>query len=232
MNQAPKRIVRSATVFVEAFGRRSTTSDANGLINSEEEDLYSVFRARSELMSWYGADRATQRPIAWHMHEAAITADADKPGPGTLRIAYAQVGLEPHPAEIVLRLPALIQCFHDAVRRFGDVDLSSSPGNSHFNHPRPAQLPDGPYILAQLVQHHRQRPGERHRRLRSGSSWLPRRNQTLLQAPGRRGPSIHFRATDQHVRIAPYLRARRGTLPRTRTTLPHGTTGDPARMDA
>jgi hypothetical protein len=125
MSQPPNRIVRSATVFVEAFGRRSTTSDANGLINAEEEDLYSVFHARSVLMSWYGADRATQRPMAWHMHEAEITADADKLGPGTPRIAYAQVGLEPHPAEIVLRLPAIIQCFHDAVRRFGHVDLSS-----------------------------------------------------------------------------------------------------------
>ncbi len=125
MSQPPKRIVRSVTLFVEAFGCLSTSSDTNGLINAEEEDLYSVFHARSVLMSWYSAARSTQRPMAWHMHEAEITADADKPGPGTPRIAYAQVGLEPHPAEIVLRLPALIQCFHDALRRFGHVDLSA-----------------------------------------------------------------------------------------------------------
>lgn len=113
------------TVFVEAFGRRLPASDANGRINAEEEDLYSVFHARSILMSWYGADRATERPMAWVMHEAEITADTGDPGPGGSRIGYVQVGLLAHGAEIVLRLPALIQCFHDALCWFGDVNLSA-----------------------------------------------------------------------------------------------------------
>jgi hypothetical protein len=125
MNQPPVRALSHANLFIEAFGRLSMKSDPVGLVNAEDEDLYSVFRARSTLMSWYGADWSTQRPMAWHMHEAEITLDPDKPSPDTSRIAYVQVGLEPYAAEIVLRLPALIQCFHDALRRFADVDLSA-----------------------------------------------------------------------------------------------------------
>lgn len=123
--RTPNHYSSGTTVFVEAFGRRLPVSDANGLINAEEEDLYSVFHARSVLMSWYGADRATERPMAWVMHEAEITADTGDPGPGGSRIGYAQVGLWGNGAEIVLRLPALIQCFHDALCWFGDVNLSA-----------------------------------------------------------------------------------------------------------
>lgn len=125
MYQSMTRFLGSATVFVEAFGSLSPPPHTNGLINAEEEDLYSVFRARSVLMSWYSEGRATERPMAWHMHEAEITADDENPGPHGSRIAYAQVGLEHHAAELMLRLPALIQCFHDAVRRFGDINLSA-----------------------------------------------------------------------------------------------------------
>jgi hypothetical protein len=108
------------TIFLEAFGRLSPATNVDGIIDDEEEDLYSVFRARSELMSWYGADRSTGRPLAWHMHEAELTA-----GINGSRIGWAQVGLEFDGVELVLRLPALIQCFDDALRRFGVVDLSA-----------------------------------------------------------------------------------------------------------
>ncbi len=76
-------------------------------------------------MSWYGEYELVRRPMAWNMHEAEITAGSDQSDRNPPRIAYVQVGMEPHPAEIVLRLPALIQCFHDALCRFGDVDLSA-----------------------------------------------------------------------------------------------------------
>ena len=47
-------------------------------------------------------------------------------GPGPPRIAYAQVGLSSsHPADVALRLPALIQCFYDAVSWFGDIEISA-----------------------------------------------------------------------------------------------------------
>ncbi|MCY4558787.1 MAG: hypothetical protein OXF79_20895 [Chloroflexi bacterium] len=114
------------TLFVEAFGHLRTPFDTSRLIDAEDEDLYSVFRTRSELMSWYGADRTTRRPLAWGMHEAEITANADNSGPDATRVAYVQVGMaSSHPADVALRLPALIQCFHDAVDRFGDIELSA-----------------------------------------------------------------------------------------------------------
>ena len=56
-------------------------------IDCEEEDLYSVFLTRSELMGW-GAPSSDERPLLWHMEEAEITADADSD-----RIGFVQVGL-------------------------------------------------------------------------------------------------------------------------------------------
>ena len=41
-----------ATILVEGFGRLSPVANVEGVIDAEEEDLYSVFRARSELMIW------------------------------------------------------------------------------------------------------------------------------------------------------------------------------------
>ena len=34
------------TIFLEAFGRLSPATNVDGIIDDEEEDLYSVFRAR------------------------------------------------------------------------------------------------------------------------------------------------------------------------------------------
>ena len=107
-------------IFIEAFGSLSAALNLEGIIDDEEEDLYSVFRARSELMSWYGADRTTRRAMAWYMHEAELT-----PGGAGSRIAYAQVGLAFDGCDLALRLPALVQCFDDALRRFGVVDVSA-----------------------------------------------------------------------------------------------------------
>ena len=45
-----------STLILEAFGQ---LSPGTNLIDSEEEDLYSVFRARSELMGWSTAHRVS-----------------------------------------------------------------------------------------------------------------------------------------------------------------------------
>ncbi len=135
------------TLFLEAFGQ---LSPGTNLIDSEEEDLYSVFRARAELMSWSTMSNP-RRQLLWNMNEAELTAGRD-----TSRIGWAQVGLAgevvddpgralpqsiPDPGvgrvgwtalpviqrsdvDPAMALPALIQCFDDALRRFGDVELS------------------------------------------------------------------------------------------------------------
>ena len=96
------------TIFVEAFGRFLTGG------YDEEEDLYSVFRARSVLMGWYTTPRslATRPPGLWQMQEADL-AVGDSP-----RVGGAQVGLEAG-VSIVIALPALMVCFDDSLRRFG-----------------------------------------------------------------------------------------------------------------
>ena len=145
----------SSTLFLEAFGQ---LSPGTNLIDSEEEDLYSVFRARAELMSWCTTSMDPRRrgPLLWGMEEAELTAGIDD-----FRVGWVQVGLEPDivgalepgsdlseprlslaggggwtgyarfpmprsssAVEPAIVLPALTQCFDDALRRFGVVELS------------------------------------------------------------------------------------------------------------
>ena len=103
------------TIFVEAFGRFLSGG------YHPDEDLYSVFRARSVLMGWYTPPQRGPSPLSpvfWRMEEADLCEQND-----ALRIATAQVGLEAG-VPIVNALPALIQCFDDSLRRFGAVELS------------------------------------------------------------------------------------------------------------
>ena len=125
-------------LFVEAFG--SLHQDANQA--NDEEDLYSVFRALSELMGW--STTLQQESLLWNMHEADLTTRDD-----TSQIGRVQVGLQigsvalrsqpPQPVQAPgfrplgthhiyqdpsAVLPALIQCFYDALRRFGRIELS------------------------------------------------------------------------------------------------------------
>ena len=137
----------STTLFLEAFGRLSGPAT----IDSREEDLHSVFRERAELMRW--ATTSNDHPLLWSMEEAEITADTD-----THRIGWVQVGLldvgnfEPArrssapmqgfayaPLAVLLgdiapalALPALVQCFDDALRRFGVVELSGLQVTASF----------------------------------------------------------------------------------------------------
>ena len=73
-----------STLFLEAFGQ---LSPGTNLIDSEEEDLYSVFRARAELMGWTTASAGRQ--LLWGMNEAELTAGSD-----ASRIGFVQVGLQ------------------------------------------------------------------------------------------------------------------------------------------
>ena len=141
-----------STLFLESFGQLSPDTY---LIDSEEEDLYSVFLAHATLMGW--CDTSTRRgPLLWGMEEAELTAGTD-----AIRIGFVQVGLKPGVVGVLepgsdpsaprpspgsrggwtgyaklptprsadavdpaIVLPPLIQCFDDALRRFGVIELS------------------------------------------------------------------------------------------------------------
>ena len=138
------------TLFLEAFGQLSGPAT----IDSREEDLYSVFRSRSELMGC-STTSAHRDPLLWLMEEAEITADADssrigfvqvglsvgdfepaKPSPGPVQgFAYAPLPVQRRDIEPALVLPALIQCFSDALHRFGAVELSSIQVTASFLDP-------------------------------------------------------------------------------------------------
>lgn len=142
----------SPTLFLEAFGHLDQDKN-QAVILAEEEDLYSVFRARSELMLWsYTSMTSLPRLLHWGMQEAELTAGIEPS-----RIGWVQVGLDGtlfemgrasamnapvvarvgerhftttgeeqivHPVEPAEALPAVSQCFEDALRRFGDITLS------------------------------------------------------------------------------------------------------------
>ena len=141
-----------STLFLEGFEQLSPDTY---LIDSEEEDLYSVFLAHATLMGW--CDTSTRRgPLLWGMEEAELTAGTD-----ATRIGFVQVGLKPGVVGVLepgsdpsaprpspagrggwtgyaklptprsadavdpaIVLPPLIQCFDDALRRFGVIELS------------------------------------------------------------------------------------------------------------
>lgn len=132
----------SQTLFLEAFGQLSRDTSLAG-IASEDEDLYSVFNSRAELMSWATTATQRRRVELWGMNEAELTAgtDASRIGwvqvglgevvePGTLELptptrGYTSLPVVRHSAvEPPMALPALVQCFDDALRRFGAVELA------------------------------------------------------------------------------------------------------------
>ena len=100
------RPVRS-TLFVEAFGSVTGESAVDA-----DEDLWSVFRGRAELMGWltHSGSRHSVQAL-WAMHEAELTDDS-------LRVGFCQVGLDPTRV-VPSVLPAVLQCLSDSVRRFG-----------------------------------------------------------------------------------------------------------------
>lgn len=97
---------------MEAFGRLLP----NGYINAKEEDLYSVFNSRAEMMvlSTTSSPRP-ECPLLWEMNEAELTEHPSG------RIGYAQIQTG---FNIVGVLVPLLQCFDDALRRFGNLELT------------------------------------------------------------------------------------------------------------
>lgn len=106
-----------SVLFLEAFGSLSQTPT----VDEVEEDLYSVFRARAELMGL--STTSLPRPPRlrlWGMNEAELTL-----GDSRNRIGFVQVGLDAGNVDPQEALPALAQCFEDALGRFGAVELSA-----------------------------------------------------------------------------------------------------------
>ena len=104
-----------STIFVEAFGEMVPDGD----IDAREEDLYSVFNSRSEMMGLSGTLASVSgRPPLWGMNEAELSEDSE----GKLievpsgRVGYVQVDTE---LDAVRVLVPLFQCFGDALSRFG-----------------------------------------------------------------------------------------------------------------
>ena len=59
------------------------------------------------------------------MHEADFTTEALRPVEPSLPIAFAQVGIMHEPSQFISRIPSLVQCFYDALNRFGRIHLSA-----------------------------------------------------------------------------------------------------------
>ena len=132
----------SSLLFVEAFGQLRRAVNSEGIVSEDEEDLYSVFRARSELMGW--SANSAGRPPLWDINEAELTTGIDayrigdvqvglnvgdleptrEPSAPVLGYRYAPLGVRQRAIEPSVALPALIQCFDDSLRRFGVVELS------------------------------------------------------------------------------------------------------------
>ena len=136
-----------STIFLEAFGQLSGLAT----IDTREEDLHSVFRERAALMRW--ATTTNNRPLLWSMEEAEITADTDPCRIGWVQVGlhvggfertrassvpvqgsdFAPLGVQRQAIDPAIVLPALIQCFDDALRRFGDVELSGFQVTTSFS---------------------------------------------------------------------------------------------------
>lgn len=128
-----------ATLILDAFGQLSL---GTGVIDSKEEDLYSVFHSRGELMRWLTTPDRPHR-LLWGMNEAELTAETDESRIGFVQVAldvgepervevvppapgytgYAPLGVRYRSVEPALVLPALVQCFDDSLRRFGDIEM-------------------------------------------------------------------------------------------------------------
>ncbi len=137
------------TLVVEAFGRLLPDMGMPGPPN-DEEDLYSVFNARAELMGWSTTGNDRPRSPLWGMNDAGLISGSEAnaetdaipflarrmndagltSGSGASRLGWVQVGLDAG-VESVIALPALVSCFHDALRRFGVVELSGLQVTGH-----------------------------------------------------------------------------------------------------
>ena len=148
----------SSLLVVEAFGQLTRDANLRGTISTAEEDLYSVFNARAELMGWSTVSAPRRSPL-WGMNEAEITAGIDETRIGWVQVGlnvgdleptkvppvpargHGYVGFAPHgvsrrAVEPTLVLPALIQCLDDSLRRFGVIELNELEVSAKLFEPR------------------------------------------------------------------------------------------------
>jgi hypothetical protein len=130
-------MIMTPTLFLEAFGQLASDM---AVIRAEEEDLYSVFRARAELMGWSSTDPHPTR--LWGLEEAELTDGSASPRIGFVQIGMSEDAIEarrmwppqasgfvplPYRRRATVSptgvLPAACQCFSDALHRFGHVTL-------------------------------------------------------------------------------------------------------------
>ena len=144
----------SSLLFVEAFGQLFRGANFEGIVSEDEEDLYSVFRARAEMMGW-STTSARRSALLWGMNDAELTAGIDASRIGWVQVGmgvgdfeptgvptvpvlgyrYAPLGVRRRVVELPVLLPALIQCFDDALRRFGVVELSGLQVTANYLEP-------------------------------------------------------------------------------------------------
>ena len=145
-------------LIVTAYGQLTPVPSLLDL--SAEEDLYSVFLARSELMRWSNLNAITQpeTPTLLGMNDAELNLD-----PQESELGWAQLGLDvgpiisapdsseyptlsqeeiaqldpsqygyaPYPIEQgpptdpAVAIPPLVQCLDDALRKFGEADVTA-----------------------------------------------------------------------------------------------------------
>lgn len=146
-------------LIVTAYGQLTPVPSLLDL--SAEEDLYSVFLARSELMRWSNLNAVTQprtRTPLWAMNDAELNLDPQEPELGWAQVGLdvgpiisapdpseyptlsqeeiaqldpSQYGYAPYPIEQgpptdpAVAIPPLVQCLDDALRKFGEADVSA-----------------------------------------------------------------------------------------------------------
>ncbi len=149
-------------IILEAFGQLSRRRSPLSRHSNSEEDLYSVFHARAELMGWSTSSAGT--PLYWGMNEAELTAGTDDPrigwvqvGPETFEVdspgdfqpaepprepyvgvRYADRGGHWRAIEPATFLLPLTECLVDALGRFGDVSLTGFQVMVNYIYPRAA----------------------------------------------------------------------------------------------
>lgn len=146
----------SSLLFVEAFGQLFRDENLEGIVSEDAGDLYSVFDARAELMGW-STTSARRRSLLWHMNEAELTAGIDESRIGYVQVGlgvgdvertrvpvssgpvsgyrYAPLGVNRRAIEPSVVLMPLIQCFEDALRRFGVVEVSAFQVTANYLEP-------------------------------------------------------------------------------------------------
>ncbi len=134
-----------AQFYVEAFGKLDRDIGVVPLnLDDGTEDLLSVFDSLGETMGWSGHG-GTDRPPLWELHEGESTPGRDdhcigwinvsvnfgprvqsKPMPPPPRggLRYESAGWHKRSWDPARVMPPLIRCFHDALSRFGAVELT------------------------------------------------------------------------------------------------------------